>query len=143
MKLKVPWISLVVIVFLFPSVCLSEVKTIQGEYCGVYSGDMKDKEELGKFRKTVRKKSVEDGIYKITKSSEGHFSNKCIGHVVKNYLQKIVVVSHTEKDRKICDTVNITSDTEAVKKYLGQKSCKEKDIFDYLVPWWVDEIFDD
>jgi len=122
---------------------LSEVKTIQGEYCDVYSGDMKDKEELGKFRKTVRKKSVEDGIYKITKSSEGHFSNKCIGHVVKNYLQKIVVVSHTEKDRKICDTVNITSDTEAVKKYLGQKSCKEKDIFDYLVPWWVDEIFDD
>ena len=95
MKLKVPWISLVVIVFLFPSVCLSEVKTIQGEYCDVYSGDMKDKEELGKFRKTVRKKSVEDGIYKITKSSEGHFSNKCIGHVVKNYLQKIVVVSHT------------------------------------------------
>ncbi len=143
MKLKVPWIFLIVVVFLCPSVCLSEVKTIQGEYCGVYSGDMKDKEELGKFRKTVRKKSVEDGIYKIAKSSEGHFSNECIRHVVKNYLQKVAVVSHTEKDGKICDTVNITSDVEAVKKYLGQKSCKEKDIFDYLIPWWVDVIFDD
>jgi len=114
MKLKVPWIALVAVVFLFPSVCLSEVRTIQGEYCGVYSGDMQDKEELGKFRKTVRKKAVENGIYKIAGSSEGHFSNECIRHVVKNYLQKAAVAGHTEKD-----------------------------ISDYLIPWWVDVIFDD
>jgi len=143
MKLKILWISLIVVASLFPSICLSETKTVQSEYCDVYSGDMQDKEELDKFRKTVRKKAVEDGIHKIVRPSEGHFSNECIRHVVKNYLQKVAVVSHTEKDGKVCDKVQITSDTEAVKKYLSQKSCKEKDIFDYLIPWWVDVIFDD
>ena len=86
-----------IIVLSFPSIGLSEMKTVEGEYCDVYMGKMNDKKELDKRRKEVRNHSIINGIYKVTKSlSGGSFSDKCLDYVISNYLDKVVVVSHTE-----------------------------------------------
>jgi hypothetical protein len=148
-KFYFPLMLLTIILISFPSICFSELKTVDGEYCDSYLGSMKDKKELEDFRKTVRRKSIENGLGKLTTSQsaqsglylseldllsqtlEGQFTYKCVSYVISNYLEKVVVVSHTEKRRKICDKVRITLDPEVTKKYLNQEVCeiKEADLF--------------
>ncbi|HII96034.1 MAG TPA: hypothetical protein HA367_09965 [Candidatus Methanofastidiosum sp.] len=113
-----------IITVLFPSVCFSELKTVQGEYCDVYMGDLKNKKELEVFRKTLRTKSIENGLDNhIHKTLKGRYTHTCISYITGNYLEKVVVVSHTEKGRKICDKVKITFDPEVMNKYLSQIEC--------------------
>jgi len=141
-------ILLPIIIILLPSVCFSELKTVEGEYCDSYLGNMKDKKELEDFRKTVRSKSIDNGLFKLitptnsglyllTQTLEGQFTDKCISHVISNYLEKVVVVSHTEKRRKICDKVRITLDLEVTKKYLNQEVCEIKEADIWGTDIWV------
>lgn len=145
---------LTIIIISFPSIAFSELKTVDGEYCDSYLGNMKDKKELEGFRKTVRRKSIENGLRKRTDphsalhlfipTLEREFTDKCISYVISNYLEKVVVVSHTEKGRKICDTVKITLDPEVINKYFEQVSCKvdtisKQEVFG-LYPYDIDDV---
>lgn len=122
-----------IIIVSFPSICFSELKTVDGEYCDAYMGDLKNKKELEDFRKTVKTKSIENGLGKLTtpksglyllsKTLEGQFTDKCINHVISNYLEKVVVVSHTEQRRKICNKVRITLDQEVINKAFSKGPC--------------------
>ena len=116
--------SLTIIILLFPSICFSELKTVEGEYCDVYLGDMKNKKEMESFRNTVRKGSIENGLHKHTDLLKLLVTEKCFTYTISNYLEKVVVVSHTEKERKICDKVRITLDPEVINTYLNQNICK-------------------
>jgi len=138
-KSKLTLMILTVIIFSFPSICFSESKTFEGEYCEVYLGDMKNKKDMGEFRKYVREKSIRNGLTHLLPLPNdplniNFYTDDCFRHVISNYLEKVVVISHTEKGRKICDKVKITFDPEVVDKYLSQESCHRKDIFDYLGP---------
>ncbi|MCX5821662.1 MAG: hypothetical protein NT047_17400 [Deltaproteobacteria bacterium] len=135
-----PLLLLIIIIISFPSICFSELKMVEGEYCDVYLGDMKNKKELEKVRKTVRKKSIENGIRKMDKSYEISFTEKCMTDIINQYLEKVVIVSHTEKGRKICDKVKITFDREVIEKYVSQGICKLPEIqwIDALIVWLYD-----
>lgn len=118
-------ISLTIII-LFPSICFSKSVTVQGEHCDSYLGDLKNKKELERFRKDVRRMSLELGVSKITTSSkslEYVITDECFDYVIDHYLEKIVVISHSENGRKICDKVKITLDPEVVIKYFRQEIC--------------------
>ena len=133
-------ILLTIIIISFPSICFSKSVTVQGEYCDVYLGDLKNRIEFDEFGNTVRKKSIENGIRKIDKNYDFYFTDKCMADITSKYLEKLVIVSHTEKDRKICDKVKITLNTEVMNKYLIQNSCK-MDVFDFLEIYsWSKEI---
>lgn len=131
-KFQLLFILITVIIVSFPSICFSEMKTVTGEYCDVYMGDMKNKKELDEFRQTVKTNSIENGLYKHTKHLKHFIHQKCFNYVISNYIEKVVVVSHSEKSRKICDKVKITIDTEVVDKYLDQKICILQKPFDDL-----------
>ena len=152
-KFYSPLMLLTIIIISFPSICFSELKTVDGEYCDVYLGDLKNKKELEDFRKTVRTNSIENGLGKLTtpksalyllyKTLEGQFPDKCISHVISNYLEKVVVVSHTENDRKICDKVKITFNPEVINKYLNQEICKTTSYASYerfMDDPWYDQV---
>jgi len=123
MKNKLLFILLAIIIFSFPSICFSESKTVVGEDCQIYLGDMKNKKESEGLRKYVRKKSIEDGIRKIDKTYNFDFTEECITDIINKYLEKVVVTSHTERGRKICDKVKITFDPEVIDKYINLHSC--------------------
>ena len=113
-------ILLTIVIISFPSICFSELKTVEGEYCEIYLGDMQNKKELGEIRKSVSEKSITDGLRKINNiDKDVYFSEDCLSHIISQYLGKVVVVSHTEKGRKICEKVKITLDPEVTKKYLA------------------------
>lgn len=117
-------ILLLIIIFSFPSICFSKSKTVEGEYCDVYLGDMKNKKELDKFRKSVSRKSIIDGLKKIDESYKGIIiSENCVGPIISQYLENVLVISHTEKKRKICEMVKINLDTEVVGKYISKSAC--------------------
>lgn len=120
---------------------------------------MKNKKELEEFRKTVRAESIKNGLGKLTTSQsaqrglyllsqilESQFTGECISHLISNYLEKVVVVSHTEKGRKICDKVRITLDPEVINKYLNQSDCISLSFISYrdfmLELDWDDEVND-
>ena len=131
---------LTIIVISFPSVCLSEMKTVTGEYCDVYLGDMKNKKELDQFRQTVKRMSIKDGINKLIDRPWNYYAkDECYQFVIDNHLEKVVVDSHTERSRKICYKIKITTDTEVVNKYLSQEICISKSTF---VPFWFSHIDD-
>jgi hypothetical protein len=127
------------------------LRTVDGEYCDVYLGDLKNKKELEDFRKTVRTKSIENGLDKLTipqhpqsmidlfDKLDFFVTDKCISHVISNYLKKVVVVSHAENDRKICDKVKITLDPEVIDKYLSQDICRIRPI-DIRWEWAINDI---
>lgn len=122
-----------IIIFLFPSICFSKSKTVTGEYCEIYLGDMKNKDDLGKIRKSVRKNSIIHGLRKLDKK------NSQLDFWIVDlspYVEKIVVVSHTERGRKICDKVKITVDPEVITEYLRQSSNYSGE------KYWYDDIDD-
>ena len=108
-KFYSPLILLTIIIVSFPSICFSKLKTVDGGYCDVYWGDLKNKKELEEFRKTVRTQSIEDGLDKLTipqhpQSALDLFdkldffvTDKCISYVISNYLKKVVVVRYVSK----------------------------------------------
>jgi hypothetical protein len=117
-------ILLMIIIILFPSICFSKSKTVEGEYCDVYLGDMKNKKEFDDFKQTVKTKSIENGLHKYTDPLKLPLTEKCFTYMISKYLEKVVVVSHTDKERKICDKVRITLEPEVINKCLSQNICK-------------------
>jgi len=115
---------LMVIIVSFPSICFSEMKTVTGEYCDVYLGDMKNKKELDEFRNTLRRRSIENVIStKFKDHSIRHLTQQCVDYVTENFLEKVIVISHTGKNRKICFNVKITSDPEVINQYYKHNKC--------------------
>jgi hypothetical protein len=110
---------------LSPSICLSELVTVQGESCDVYLGDLKDKKELNKFRKKVRENSIRDGLKKVHKDKNTdliYYTDECVNHIISQYLEKTEVVSHKEKNRKICKIINLTLNPDVINRYF-ETSC--------------------
>lgn len=134
------FISLIIFIFSFPSICFSELKTVEGGYCDSYLGKMNDKKELDKTRKFVRKMSLQNSVYKLYDLFT-IFYPKCMDYVISNYIEKVVVVSHTEKDRQICEIVKITVNPEVVDKYFGQENCRNTSL-DSLLNTWESDIDD-
>jgi hypothetical protein len=139
-KLYLPFILLMIVIS-FPSICFSELKTVEGEYCEIYLGDMKNKKELEEVRKSVKKNSIINGIEKLDEHYKNSITDKCVSHIVNQYLEKIVVISHTEKGRKICDKVKITLDPEVISKYLWSNGCSFIQWIE-LIPIWSSDIND-
>ena len=83
---------------------------------------MKNKKELEQFRKTLRKTSIENGVLLLLKRV--NFTRECFNDVISKYVEKVVVVSHTEKSRNICDKVKITLDPNVINRYLYQDFCR-------------------
>ncbi|MEI8225981.1 MAG: CsgG/HfaB family protein [Bacteroidota bacterium] len=134
MRFKILWISLIIIIISFPSICFSELKTVEGEYCDVYRGDLKNKKELDKMRNKVRRYSIGNVLDKIIKNKVGYyFTNQCINDVISKHLEKVVIVSHTEKGRKICDKVKVTLYPGVIDSYLHSGNCEEPEIDEYKI----------
>jgi hypothetical protein len=139
-------VFLAVIIILFPSAGFSALKAVRGEYCDEYSGDMKNKQSLLEFKKFVSEKAKEDGLRKTDKETRLSNTNSgCILYAVKNYLKKVMVVSHTEKaekkGRRICEKVKITFDPAVINKYLSQESCiQERKIIGREHSVWCNDI---
>lgn len=144
-KFQLQLILLTIIFISFPSICFSELKTVEGEYCNINLGDMKNKKELEELRQYVRKKSIENGIRKKDKTYDFNFTDECITDIINKYIEKIVVISHTERGRKICDKVKITFDPEVIDNYINHNkflnSCRWAP-FDDLIPWWIWDVND-
>jgi len=131
---------LTIIVLSFPTICYSELKTVEGEYCDVYLGDLKNKKELNEFRQTVKNMSIEDGILKLVEKPWHEYAkNEYYLYVINNYLEKVVVLNHTEKSRKICYKVRITTDAEVINKYLSQVTGSTiPEGYEIVEPWIID-----
>ena len=84
----------------------------------------------------LRDKSIRDGITRLVPSSVDPLglliTHECLNHIISQYLGKVVVVSHTEKGRKICDRIKITSEPDVIDKYLSQDTCKKVSADDFL-----------
>ena len=114
---------LTIIIFSFPSICFSESKTIESEHCGTYLGDMKNKKDLDDFRQGEKITLITSGLLTFTDPSKNRIKFECIRHIFSNYLEKVVVVRHTEKGRNICNKVKITFDPNVVNEYLNRENC--------------------
>ena len=136
-KIQLLFILLTIIVISFPSICFSELKTFEGEYCEIYMGDMNHKKELDEFRNSIRRMSIENGLRKLDKMSKMDYlvifyKDWCLDQIISQYLEKVIVVSHTEKGRKICEKVKITSDPEVINRYLEENYlCRNTFSFDF------------
>ncbi|MCX5831395.1 MAG: hypothetical protein NT140_05850 [Deltaproteobacteria bacterium] len=120
-KSKYLLILLTIIIVSFPSICFSKPKTIQGEYCMVYTGDMNNKDELKKFTDSLRMKSIENGIVK-SKTDWRRPEDCDITHimdVIDNYM-KIKVISNTKVGRRMCEKVKITLDQDIINQYFKE-----------------------
>jgi hypothetical protein len=112
---------LTIIIVSFPTICFSKSVTVEGYDCDNYLGDMKNKKELEQFRKTLRKSSIENGVLLLLGRVD--FTRECFNDVISKYVENVVVVSHTEKGRNICDKVKISLDPDVINKYLYQDFC--------------------
>jgi hypothetical protein len=96
-----------------------------GEDCEVYLGDMENKKELDEFRKSVKEYSIGNGLEKLDGKDKGSYIYPvCVRDIISQYLEKVVVVSHTEEGRRICEKVEITLDPEVINEYLSQNDCQ-------------------
>jgi len=136
MKFKILSISLLIIILSFPSICFSELKTVEGEYCDVYLGDMKNKKELKKVRETTRTLSIKNGLEKIVKDKKFESINY-VKKIQQSYIENIKVISHSEKGRKICDKIQVTVDLEILKSIL-KKDVLEFDDGEVVIGEWED-----
>lgn len=131
----------VIIIISLPFVGFAESKDIMSEYCDVYKGDLKNKPNLDKFKKSVSAKAKENGLKKIVKESRlSNTTPDCIHNIVNKYYEKVDVIRHTENTvedgRSICEKVKITVNPERINKYLNQESCLKdwgsgKEYFDW------------
>jgi hypothetical protein len=128
-KFQLRLILLTIIIILFPSICFSELKTVQGEYCQIYTGDMNNKEELEKFTDSLRMKSIENGLEKIknriVRPKNLEMTETSFRDIVENYI-KAVVISHTKVGGRICKKVKITLDTDIINEYLKDLDREQK-----------------
>ncbi len=121
-------IIFVLVALSFPSSGFSAMQEVFGEYCDVYTGDMKNKKKLDAFKKAVTEQAQKDGVKKLVKTSRfAKVTSDCVNYALSNYAGKTTVVSHTEsadkKGRKICEKVKINFDPDAISKYLSQEFC--------------------
>lgn len=139
-KFQLQLMLLTIIIVAFPSICFSELKTVEGEYCDVYLGDLKNKKELNEFRQTVKNMSIKDGILKLVEKPWHEYAkNEYYLYVINNYLEKVVVLKHSEKSRKICYKVRITADAEVINKYLSQVTGSTiPEGYEIVEPWIID-----
>jgi hypothetical protein len=139
-KFQLLFILLTIIIVSFPSICFSKSVTVEGYDCDDYLGDMKNKKELEQFRKTLRKSSIENVVISVI--NRVNFTRECFNDVVSKYVEKVVVVSHTEKGRNICNKVNITLDPAVINKYLYQDFCSVPPSWEGDVISLLDEKYD-
>ena len=118
-------IILIIIIFSFPSIGFSELKTVEGEYCQIYLGDLKNKKELEEFRQIVKMKSIQDGLKKIVYDKKLDDADYIRMMVKNDYLDKFKSISHTQRKRNICERVQVSVDVEVLKSIL------EKDILKF------------
>lgn len=139
-KFQLQLMLLTIIIVAFPSICFSELKTVEGEYCDVYLGDLKNKKELNEFRQTVKNMSIKDGILKLVEKPWHEYAkNEYYLYIINNYLEKVVVLNHTEKSREICYKVRITTDAEVINKYLSQVTGSTiPEGYEIVEPWIID-----
>jgi hypothetical protein len=118
------------------------MKTIQSEYCDVYIGDLKNKNNLEEVREKVSLYSIKNGIEKYIgrKNEAFYIKEECVPLIKSMYLEKIEVIKHTEKERKICDVIQITFDPEVIDKYLEKNECIKVNPF--MVRNWMDDFLD-
>ena len=123
-RFQLLFILLTIIIFSFPSISFSKSKTVVGEHCDIYLGDMNNKKELEEVRKSVREYSIKDGLEKLDGKDKGSYIYLlCVRHIIRQYLGKVVVVSHTEEGRKICEKLKITLDPEIINEFLTKEKC--------------------
>jgi hypothetical protein len=127
-KIQLIIVFLTIIITLFPSGVFSESTDVMSEYCNVYSGDMKNNNNLDEFKKSISDKAKENAIQKLVKKFHtSSINDDCVLNVINNYLEKVAVLRHgerTEEDgRIICDKVKITYDPDEINRYLSQEFC--------------------
>ena len=118
-------IAAALVAFSFPSIGFSKTQEVIGQYCDVYTGDMKNKTALDDFKKSVNEQARKDAFKKIVKASRlTHVTPDCIHYAVSRYVDKVTVLSHTENQGKqICGKVKMTYDSESLNRYLSQEFC--------------------
>mgnify|MGYP001210695167 CR=1 FL=1 len=114
-------LSTILIVSL-PSICFSELKTVEHEYCDFYLGDLKNKKKLNEFRKKIKQETIEDYVFKNISTSSFWIPDIWVSEIISKYIEKVITVSHTENNRKICDKIKITYDQEVWDKYISKMS---------------------
>ncbi len=122
------WIIVMLVAFSFPSISFSATQEVVGQYCDVYTGDMKNKTALDDFKKSVNEQARKDAFKKIVKAARlTNVTSDCINYAASHYVDKVTILSHTErtenKGRRICEKVKMTYDSESVRKYLSQEFC--------------------
>jgi hypothetical protein len=129
-----------IIIISFPSICFSELKTVENEFCQIYLGDINDKKGLDEFRKSVKQMSLYGGLYKIVTTKYGVIRNRCLDDIITKYLDKLKIANHTEKGRNICYKMRMTFNKELIETYLSSKNC-----FDDGLSWEddIDDLFTD
>jgi len=90
---------------------------------------MKDKKELEKFTDSLRMESIRNGLKKIKSGIVGpkdlEMTETSEKDIIEKYM-KVVVISHTEKGRKICEKVKVTLDTDIINEYLKELDREQK-----------------
>ena len=121
-----------------PSICFSEMKTVENEYCQIYLGNKNNKKELDVFRKTVKEMSLYGGLYKIVTTKYGVIRKRCLDDIIIKYIDKLTIVTHSEKNNNICDKVRMTYNKEILDTYLWSNYC-----FDNGLSWEddINELF--
>lgn len=129
---------LMIIIILFPSICLSELKTVRGEYCYIHLCERGDKICIEEARAYTRVLSILNGLNRI--STNGSFNEECVDYIARQYVENIKVLSHSERGRRMCDKVQITADQEIINKYhiSMYERCAAKKMEFELAYWWDD-----
>lgn len=121
MRFKIFRVSLCVVIFSFPAVCFSELKTVVNETCNQYQGDLNDKKELEDFRQLIKRITIVEGILRSDESiKQNLFISDDDMAKISKYPEKVTTISHTEKGNEICDKLKITFEPEGVYKYIRQ-----------------------
>jgi len=66
-KFKLLLMLSTILIVSLPSICFSELKTVEHEYCDFYLGDLKNKKKLNEFRKKIKQETIEDYVFKNIK----------------------------------------------------------------------------
>ncbi len=70
MKNKFQLLLSTILIVSLPSICFSELKTVEHEYCDFYLGDLKKQEEtLMSLERKIKQETIEDYVFKNISTS--------------------------------------------------------------------------
>lgn len=130
MKSKIFCIFLILVFFLLPLICFSEVETANGKHCQKITGlDETETINWEIDRKVLRLHAIEKGLETILPGET--IPLELVGDIQKKYLKNFNVISHTVGGRTICEEVQFTIDTKILHTVINQnKSYRDNE--DYL-----------